>query len=242
MRHVNETDWDRDTLAIEAAARVRCGELSDHDNHSLDFAAWALALLQENDRLRAERTPLVEQLRQACSVAFEDLIARGMPPSVSTGELLRAAITAAEAYLGQAAASSMEDKTAMTAMDLFATRPAWGEVCFQCKGHGKICVSYALHPLNVPLEGAPEDAVRAFIGGSFDVFTAAREAAELARSAKRPVAFQCLDHLVIVGPHDDPEQVARAWWLKQYRETPEVSRARQRFEDAAFAAKLGADM
>lgn len=48
-----------------------------------------------------EIAALVEQLRHACSVAFGDLLVHGMPPGVSTGRLLRAAILAAEAYLAQ---------------------------------------------------------------------------------------------------------------------------------------------
>jgi hypothetical protein len=48
-----------------------------------------------------ELAALVEQLRHACSVAFGDLLAQGMPPGVSTGRLLQAAIEAAVAYLAQ---------------------------------------------------------------------------------------------------------------------------------------------
>lgn len=49
---------------------------------------------------------LIEQLRHACSVAFGDLLAQGMPPNVSTGRLLQAAITAAEKYLAQVEAKA----------------------------------------------------------------------------------------------------------------------------------------
>jgi len=53
-----------------------------------------------------ELAVLIEQLRQACSVALGDLIGHGMPPDVSTGRLLQAAIVAAVEYLTQAEAKS----------------------------------------------------------------------------------------------------------------------------------------
>lgn len=112
----------------------------------------------------------------------------------------------------------------MTDIELFDSRPARTEVCPRCRGCGNVSVGYALHPWDdqlAPINDVPEGAVRAFVSGSFDVFYAAREAAELARRANRPVAFNCLDHAVIIRPSDDPDQAARAWWLLQYRETPE---------------------
>jgi hypothetical protein len=54
-----------------------------------------------SDSEAASNTALVEQLRHACSVAFGDLLAQGMPRSASTGRLLEAAIVAAAAYLAQ---------------------------------------------------------------------------------------------------------------------------------------------
>jgi hypothetical protein len=118
----------------------------------------------------------------------------------------------------------------MTDAELFDSRLAKTEVCPRCRGCGSVDVGYALHPWDdqlEPIDGAPEGAVRAFIGGSFDVFYAAREAAELARRSGRPVAFQCIDRAVVVRPEDDPDQVARAWWLLQYGETPEATRSRR---------------
>ena len=44
---IKGTEWDRATCASEAALRVRTGELSEPDNHSLDFALWTLELLKE---------------------------------------------------------------------------------------------------------------------------------------------------------------------------------------------------
>jgi hypothetical protein len=118
----------------------------------------------------------------------------------------------------------------MTDMELFNSRPAKIKMCPRCRGYGNVDIGYALHPWDdrlSPINGAPEGAVRAFIGGSFDVFYAAKEAAELARQADRPVAFNCLDHAVVVHPGDDPDQVARTWWLIQYGETPEATWARR---------------
>ena len=97
VKRVNGTEWDRDVLATEAAARVSGGQLAALD-HTRDFAVWVLALLKENEYLRAEQATLIAQLRQACLVAFSDLLAHGMPPDVSTGQLLRAAIAASEEY------------------------------------------------------------------------------------------------------------------------------------------------
>jgi hypothetical protein len=116
---------------------------------------------------------------------------------------------------------------AITDMNLFDSRPARPEVCPRCQGHGRIGAEYALYPSSNLIDGAPEGAVHAFVAGSFDVFYAAREAAELARRADRPVAFQYLDHVVVVHPGSDPDQVARAWWLRQYGETPEATWSRR---------------
>jgi hypothetical protein len=120
----------------------------------------------------------------------------------------------------------MNDIT-MTDIDLFDSRPTRTEVCPRCRGHGNVSVGYALHPSRDPIDGVPEGAIRAFVAGSFDVFYAAREAAELAQRAGRPVTFQCLDHVVVVHPGDDPDQVAHAWWLRQYGETPEATWSRR---------------
>lgn len=62
MTRIKGTEWDRATCATEAASRVRAGELSEPDNHSLDFALWALELLKENDCLRAERFATAEEV------------------------------------------------------------------------------------------------------------------------------------------------------------------------------------
>jgi len=102
MIHIRGTEWDRATCAAEAADRVRAGELSEPDNHSLDFALWVLELLKESarqrDEQRDEHTALVEQLRQACLVALGDLML-GMPLGASTNKVLQAAIVAAEKAL-----------------------------------------------------------------------------------------------------------------------------------------------
>jgi hypothetical protein len=96
MIRIRGTEWDRATCTTEAAKRVCAGELSDPDNHSLDFALWVLELLKESTRQRDERTALVEQLRQACSVALGDLLMLGMPMGASTAKALQTAIGAAE--------------------------------------------------------------------------------------------------------------------------------------------------
>lgn len=115
----------------------------------------------------------------------------------------------------------------MTNIELFDNRPARTQTCFRCQGCGIIPVAYALHPSESPLDGAPDDAICAFVGGSFDVFYAAREAGDLARQAERPVAFRFIDHVVVVRPGEDPDQAARAWWFLQYEEAPEATWARR---------------
>jgi hypothetical protein len=74
---------------------------------------------------------------------------------------------------------------------------------------------------------APSDAIRAFVVGSNDIFTACREASDISRKAGAPVAFRFIDRTVTVRPPDDPTAVARRWWMEEYGETPEQTRARR---------------
>jgi hypothetical protein len=104
----------------------------------------------------------------------------------------------------------------MTNIELFDSRPARTAVCPRCQGCGNVGVRCALHPWN----NFPQSRTH-------PVFYAAREAAELAQRADRPVAFQCIDHTVVVRPKDEPDRVARAWWLLQYGETPEATWSRR---------------
>jgi hypothetical protein len=124
------------------------------------------------------------------------------------------------------AGKRMNDTT-MTDEGLFDSRPARTATCPRCQGHGNVSIGYALHPSSDPIVGAPKNAIHAFVAGSFDVFYASKEAAALATSTRRSVAFQCIDYVVILNPGDDPDQVARAWWLQQYGETPEATWARR---------------
>ena len=59
------------------------------------------------------------------------------------------------------------------------------------------------------------------------VFCATKEAVELAGQSRSPLAFEFIDHVIVVYPGDDPDQVARAWWMRQYGETPEATRSRR---------------
>jgi hypothetical protein len=85
---------------------------------------------------------------------------------------------------------------------------------------------YALAPRD-RFDGAPPNAVHAVVVGSFDIFTACKEAVILAARSHRPVAFEFLDHVVVVRSADDPVAIARAWWQRQYNETPEATFARR---------------
>ncbi len=78
-----------------------------------------------------------------------------------------------------------------------------------------------------PIEGAPANAIHAFVIGSFDICTACDEAAEISTLAQRPVSFEFIDQVVTVNPGDNPARVARAWWVAQYGESPEDKLARR---------------
>ena len=77
--------------------------MSTHrENHVYETETWSM-------KHTIAFAVLIEQLRQACSVALGDLLAQGMPPDVSTGRLLQAAIDAAEKYLVQMEAKETEE-------------------------------------------------------------------------------------------------------------------------------------
>lgn len=110
----------------------------------------------------------------------------------------------------------------------FDERPRRTETCTHCRGHGKVEQPYALvlaEPLAV--RGAPNDAIRAFVCGSWDIFTACREAADIAARSGQPVAFEFNGSCVVVRPGADPGIVARRWWINTYNETPEETAARR---------------
>jgi len=109
----------------------------------------------------------------------------------------------------------------------FEDRPKRTHPCPRCRGCGTIVEAYALAYWDEPLDGAPADALRAFVVGSFDISTSCREAADLARISGRPVAFEFNGQIVVVCGNDDPDQVARTWWLRHYGETPEASFSRR---------------
>jgi hypothetical protein len=109
---------------------------------------------------------------------------------------------------------------------LFDDRPARARTCGHCRGHGTVVESYALVSCE-PFDGAPHNAVHAAVVGSFDIFTACKEAVALAKRARRPVAFNFIDQVVVLNPGDDPDKAARAWWQHAYNETPETTMARR---------------
>jgi hypothetical protein len=112
--------------------------------------------------------------------------------------------------------------------ELFSGRPSRSHVCHMCRGRGRVPDPYCLAPVPASLvPGAPPGAVTALVRGASSIFESTAEAAELARRSSRPVAFDFTGHLVVVLPGDDPVQVARAWWLSCYGETPEESAARR---------------
>jgi hypothetical protein len=121
----------------------------------------------------------------------------------------------------------MEGKMMMSAdQALFDNRPTRSQTCPRCRGCGTVVESYAL-VLSGHIDGAPDDAVYAFVRGSFGIFTACKEALDVAKRARRPVAFRFIDHVVVVRGDDDADLVARAWWQRTYNETPEATLARR---------------
>ena len=114
--------------------------------------------------------------------------------------------------------------------DPFSARPPKpNRRCSCCSGLGVIPDPYWLRPDpdGIGILGAPSDAIAAHVAGSASIFEAAREAGEIARAQQRPVAFRFIDRTVVVGPSDDPDLVARAWWREFYGETPERTMARR---------------
>ena len=109
---------------------------------------------------------------------------------------------------------------------LFDDRPTRSKTCPRCRGCGTVVESHALAPRE-RFDGAPTDALLASVVGSFDIFTASREAVDLARRAGRPVAFEFNGRVVVARDGDDPDEIARAWWQREYNETPEETFARR---------------
>lgn len=110
---------------------------------------------------------------------------------------------------------------------LFSDRAPQVRACSRCSGSGYLVLPYWLAPWPVPLAGAPPDSIWATTVGSAHIREATLEASELARRANRPVAFDFNDLLVVVRPHDDPEEVWRSWWMAKHGETPEQTAARR---------------
>lgn len=110
---------------------------------------------------------------------------------------------------------------------LFVDRAQRVRACSRCSGSGYLVLPYWLAHSSVPPAGAPPDSIWATTRGTAHVREATLEASELARRANRPVAFDFNDLLVVVRPHDDPEEVWRSWWLAKHGETPEQTAARR---------------
>ena len=105
-------------------------------------------------------------------------------------------------------------------------RPLQLRECSSCHGLGHVPVPRWLVP-HSEVPGAPEGAVTAAVVGSASIFEAIREAREIAARGKFPVAFNFNGKCVVVRPDDDPEQVARAWWIAFHGRTPEESDAQR---------------
>lgn len=109
---------------------------------------------------------------------------------------------------------------------LFLQRPTRKHACPRCHGTGQIVESYALAP-SEPFDGAPPNALHAVVVGASSIHEACTEAVALAARARRPVAFDFSGQIVVATATDNPDQLMRAWWQRQYKETPEESAARR---------------
>lgn len=125
----------------------------------------------------------------------------------------------------------MSDEVNRVDQALFDRRPKRVRKCPRCHGCGTIVDSYALMPSPrtdaFKLAGTPLDTLCAFVVGSFDIFEATREAVDLAKRSRRPVAFEFNEQIVLVRASDDPDAIARLWWKNAYGETPEQTFARR---------------
>lgn len=110
---------------------------------------------------------------------------------------------------------------------LFDGRKTRARLCWRCHGCGVVIEPFALAPSDNQLEDAPDRALCAIVVGASSVFVACHEAAEIAARANRPVAFEFNGQLVVVNAGDDPDRIARAWWERQYGESPEESAQRR---------------
>lgn len=114
--------------------------------------------------------------------------------------------------------------------------------CTTCCGTGRIRVPHALvwRP-ELPLH-SPPGSLGAEVVGASSIYECTREASRIAREAQRPVAFEfdisisnltsagasaVNGGLVVVNPRDDPDDVARDWWIRTYGETPWKTGARR---------------
>jgi hypothetical protein len=104
----------------------------------------------------------------------------------------------------------------------------WTEVCKTCNGSGK--THHREHfNLSTPEESGheldvPEDSlVCDVIGGCPSIFECCKEAASMAGTFKRPVAFQFNQTVAVVRPGQDPTEAAKTWWQTEYGRSYEES-------------------
>ena len=105
-------------------------------------------------------------------------------------------------------------------------RPERLDTCACCNGRGTITRAYALEPADLVID-SPNEAIRALVVGSADIFTACREAVEIADRSREPVAFRFNGHTVVARHGDNADELARVWWREEYGETPEETQARR---------------
>jgi hypothetical protein len=122
---------------------------------------------------------------------------------------------------------------------MIRTPKEWDESCRECGGSGHVHRQERF-VLWTPEEGAaaglgkkffhidakydvPRDAYVCVAQAGASIFEACEEAIDIARIARRPVAFEFSGAVAVCFGTSDPEKVAKAWWNRAYGKSYEQS-------------------
>lgn len=116
---------------------------------------------------------------------------------------------------------------------LFYSRPARTQPCpgcqpcSRCDGSGIDQIRYSLIYSDKPVKDAPAGSIPAHARAGSDIYECVGEASIFSKQVGTPIAFEFNELIVVVKPTDDPELIARDWWVRRYKETPEQSWAKR---------------
>jgi hypothetical protein len=77
------------------------------------------------------------------------------------------------------------------------------------------------------VKDAPAGSIPAHARAGSDIYECVGEASIFSKQVGTPIAFEFNELIVVVKPTDDPELIARDWWVRRYKETPEQSWAKR---------------